>query len=53
MRGYIIFWTVIVIFSFASFTFMSLKMLIMGIPELREMFRQLRQTKLKRKGENQ
>jgi hypothetical protein len=46
MKGYIIFWTVVIGFSFVSFTYMSLKMLIWGIPELREMFQKLRRTRL-------
>lgn len=41
MNGYILFWSIVVFFSLISFTVMSLKMLIKGIPELREMFNQL------------
>ncbi len=52
MKSYIIFWTIIIAFSFISFSYMSLKMLIKGIPELREMFRQLKQSKLKRSDGN-
>lgn len=52
MKTYIIFWAVIIGFSFISFTYMSLKMLIWGLPELREMFRQLKRTRLKN-SENQ
>jgi len=46
MKGYIIFWTIIIGFSFFSFAYMSLKMLIWGIPELREMFQKLKHTRL-------
>jgi hypothetical protein len=45
MNGYIIFWTIIIFFSLVSFSIMSFKMLYKGIPELREMFRQLKGTK--------
>lgn len=47
MNGYTIFWTIVIFFSLISFTLMSFKMLIMGIPELRDMFRQLRETNRK------
>lgn len=47
MKIYKIFWTFIIFFSFISFSYMSLKMLIKGIPELRDMFRQLRERKRK------
>jgi hypothetical protein len=41
MKTYIIFWTLIVFFSLISFTIMSFRMLYKGIPELRDMFKQL------------
>jgi hypothetical protein len=41
MKAYIIFWTVIIYFSLVSFTIMSYIMLVKGIPELRDMFKQL------------
>ena len=47
MKGYTIFWTIVIFFSLISFTLMSFKMLIMGIPELRDMFTQLRESKRK------
>jgi len=46
MKSYIVFWIFVIGFSFVSFTYMSLKMLIWGIPELREMFRKLKRTRL-------
>ena len=33
-----IFWAAVIIFSVLSFTYMSAKMLILGVPELKEMF---------------
>ena len=42
MKVYIIFWTIVIFFSLISFTYMSYKMLVKGIPELRDMFNQLR-----------
>jgi hypothetical protein len=41
MTGYEIFWTFIILFSLISFTYMSIKMLAHGIPEIREMFKHL------------
>jgi len=38
MNGYVIFWTVVIVFSLISFTFMSIKVLFKGWPELLEMF---------------
>lgn len=52
MNGYIIFWAIIILFSLISFSIMSIKMLIKGIPELRDMFKQLNDTKLNRTNEN-
>ncbi len=54
MKGYYIFWTIIISFSLISFTYMSLIMLFKGIPELREMFRQLKvkQSNNAKKGRN-
>jgi hypothetical protein len=48
MKGYTIFWTVVIFFSLISFTYMSIKMLYRGIPELLEMFRQLKEANLNR-----
>ena len=45
MNGYLIFWIIIIIFSLASFTYMSVRMLYKGIPELRDMFKQLKENK--------
>jgi len=42
MNGYIIFWGTVIFFSLVSFFYMSIRMLYKGIPELRDMFRQLR-----------
>lgn len=42
MKAYIIFWTIVIFFSLASFIYMSFLMLVKGIPELKDMFRQLR-----------
>ena len=44
MKTYIIIWTVIIFFSLISFTIMSFRMLFKGIPELRDMFKQLDKT---------
>jgi hypothetical protein len=44
MKAYIIFWTIVIFFSLASFIYMSYFMLVKGIPELKDMFRQLRKT---------
>jgi hypothetical protein len=41
MNGYIIFWSIVIFFSLISFSLMSFRMLIKGIPELRDMFKQL------------
>jgi hypothetical protein len=41
MNAYILFWTVVIFFSLISFSFMSFRMLFKGIPELRDMFKQL------------
>ena len=38
MSGYIIFWTVLIVFCLITFTVLSVKILIRGVPELREMF---------------
>jgi hypothetical protein len=48
MTGYTLFWIIVIVFSITSFTYMSVKMLYRGIPELLEMFRRLRETKSKR-----
>jgi hypothetical protein len=47
MDGLIIFWSVAIFFAFVAFALMSAKMLYKGFPELREMFRKLRDAKLK------
>jgi len=41
MKAYIIFWTIVIFFSLISFTIMSFRMLYKGVPELRDMFKQL------------
>lgn len=41
MTFYIIFWSIVVFFSLISFIIMSYIMLTRGIPELKDMFRQL------------
>lgn len=48
MTGYMIFWSAIIFFSLLSFTIMSFIMLIKGIPELKEMFKQLENSKMNR-----
>ena len=45
MNGYIIFWIFVIIFSLISFIYMSFQMLYKGIPELKDMFRQLKEKK--------
>jgi len=52
MTGYMIFWTAIIFFSLLSFTIMSFIMLIKGIPELKEMFKQLESSKMNRTNNN-
>jgi len=37
MSGWEIFWAVVIIFSVLSFSYMSVKMLYQGLPELKEM----------------
>jgi hypothetical protein len=41
MKGWEIFWELTILFSTVSFTYLSLKILIKGWPELKEMFRSL------------
>ncbi len=43
MSGWIIFWAIIIIFSLLSFTYMSIKILYRGLPELKSMFKNLEQ----------
>lgn len=38
MNGWEIFWIIVILFSVLSFTYMSLKIIILGLPELKEMF---------------
>ena len=38
MSGWEIFWAIAIAFSLLSFTYMSVRMLYLGLPELREMF---------------
>ena len=45
MNGFLIFWICLIIFSIGAFLYMSVKMLYKGIPELRNMFRHLDETK--------
>lgn len=42
MGAWEIFWAVIVVFSTLSFAYMSIKILIKGTTELKEMFRDLK-----------
>ncbi len=41
MNGWIIFWDIIIGFSVLSFSYMSIKILIKGFKELKEMFTDL------------
>ena len=43
MSGWIIFWAIIILFSLISFTYMSIKILYKGLPELKNMFANLDQ----------
>lgn len=43
MISWIIFWDILIVFSVLSFTYMSIKILIMGFIELKEMFQDLNQ----------
>ena len=45
MKGYIIFWSIVIFFSLISFIYMSFRMLYKGVPELKDMFKQLKETK--------
>jgi len=45
MSNYILFWTIIIAMSLISFIYMSFRVLTKGLPELREMFKQLNDTK--------
>ena len=45
MKGYIIFWSIVIFFSLISFVYMSFRMLYKGVPELKDMFNQLKETK--------
>jgi hypothetical protein len=38
MKGWEIFWLVVIIFSIISFTYISVVALIKGVPELKSMF---------------
>ena len=38
MKGWEIFWLIVIIFSVLSFTYISVAALIKGIPELKSMF---------------
>jgi hypothetical protein len=40
-----LFWAAVVAFSVISFTFMSVKILYKGLPELRDMFKSLNEDK--------
>ena len=44
-----IFWIVVIAFSVISFTYMSIKMLYLGLPELKEMFTALSEEQLQNK----
>ena len=46
MNGYLIFWIIVILFSLISFIYMSIQMLYKGIPELKDMFRQLKKNKI-------
>ncbi len=48
MSGWEIFWVLILGFSVLSFTYMSVKMLYFGLPELREMFTSLSEEQVKK-----
>ncbi len=51
MSGWEIFWAVVIGFSMLSFTYMSVKMLYFGLPELKEMFTSLSEEQLKKESE--
>ena len=38
MSGWEIFWGIVILFSILSFTYMSIKILYLGLPELKDMF---------------
>ena len=48
MSGWEIFWAIVITFSLVSFTYMSVKMLYLGLPELKEMFALLASAKKSR-----
>jgi len=41
MNGWLIFWGILIAFSVLSFTYMTIKILIKGVVELKEMFADL------------
>lgn len=45
MNAYIVFWGIIILFSFISFVLMSIKLVYKGFPELREMLDKLKNEK--------
>lgn len=45
MNNYILFWAIIIGISLVSFIYMSFRILKKGLPELREMFKQLNEAK--------
>ena len=53
MTGYIIFWSIVIFFSLLSFTVMSFIMLTNGIPELKDMFKQLGDSRMNDEIKNQ
>jgi len=44
MSNYVIFWAIIIGISLISFIYMSFRILTKGLPELRDMFKQLNDT---------
>lgn len=53
MKGWEIFWTIVVLFSILSFTYLSVKILIKGWPELKDMFNALDSQATERNNKNQ
>ena len=53
MNGYIVFWSVVILFSLLSFVVMSIIMLTKGIPELKDMFKQLSDRNMNEINENE
>ena len=53
MNSWEIFWTIVIVFSVLSFTYMSVKMIYFGWSELKDMFKLLSEEHLQKRNEMQ